>query len=76
MTNTQAKRILREKGYSWERGAKALGYSFTHLAHMLTGRRPVSLPAQERIRALPKSPVPFCNRGFALSRNRKHSTKK
>jgi len=76
MTNTQAKTILRDKGWGWKRGAKALGYSYAHLAYMLTGRRPLSKPAARRIFALPDSPVPYRTSGFALSHSRKHSTSK
>lgn len=65
MTAHTAKKILRRKGWGWQRASHALGYSYTHLAHTLTGRRPVSAPFASAIRALPPSPIPFRHSGFA-----------
>jgi len=66
MDSNKAKKILRSRGWSWKRAAEHMGYSYIHVAFMLTGRRPLSAPARERIAALPQSPVPYRNIGFAL----------
>ena len=59
-----ARAALRRKGYSYRRAAAALGCSFTHLSHVLTRRRE-SRRLLNRIAALPESPVPYRNSGFA-----------
>ena len=66
MTIARAKRILRARGWSWRRAAQHMGYSQSHLAQMLTGQRPLSMPAVQRIRALPQSTVHYRASGFAL----------
>ena len=71
MTNTQAKKELRDKGWGYLRAAEAMGYSFSHIAKSLAGERPVSRVMASRIRALPQSPKPYRLSGFALSRPRK-----
>lgn len=65
MTASAAKKLLRSKGWGWKRASQHMGYSYTHLAHTLTGRRPVSAPFVARLKALPPSPVPFRRSGFA-----------
>ncbi|RRJ95640.1 hypothetical protein Ga0100231_016490 [Opitutaceae bacterium TAV4] len=55
---------LRLKGWSWRRAAIALGCSYTHLAHTLTGRRSSDSLAS-RIDALPVSDRPYRASGFA-----------
>jgi len=77
MSHIEAKRIIREKGYSVRRGAVAMGYSYVHLAFMLTARRPVSRLAAKLIAALPPSPVAYQEKGFAAktlssSQRKKH----
>lgn len=70
MTANSAKKILRAKGWGWRRASEHMGYSYTHLAYVLTGRRPVSAPFVARVRALPQSPIPFRPSGFALKASR------
>jgi len=79
MTNTQAKIILRNKGWSVRRAAEAMGYHYTYLAYMLTGRCRLSRPAARGIFALHESAVPYRKSGFAAKpflhpRKRKHTT--
>jgi len=61
-----ARTLLIERGWSVRRAHKELGCSFTHLAHVLTGRR-VSNRLLRRIMSLPESPVPRRESGFAIS---------
>ncbi|EIP97499.1 hypothetical protein OpiT1DRAFT_01939 [Opitutaceae bacterium TAV1] len=60
---------MRRKGWSWRRAAIALGCSYTHLAHMLTGRRESAVLAA-RIDALPISEQPYRTSGFAAKREK------
>lgn len=71
MNSHTAKTLLRKKGWGWKRAAEAMGYSYTNVAHILTGRRPVSRPFVVRLKALPPSPVPYKSCGFAAGKKTK-----
>jgi transcriptional regulator with XRE-family HTH domain len=64
LSTTTIRQELRKKGWSWRRAAKAVGCSYTHLAHTLTGRRE-SNPLLQRLNALPPSTHPYRATGFA-----------
>ena len=66
---TDARRVatLRRKGWSWRRAAVALGCSYTHLSHTLTGRRSSAL-LTARIDALPKSETAYRASGFGADK--------
>ncbi len=51
-------------GQETRRAAEAVGCSYTHLAHTITGRRD-SQPLLKRLNALPQSTQPYRESGFA-----------
>lgn len=64
-STAQVRKDLRRKGWSWRRAAEAVGCSYTHLAHTLTGRRE-SQPLLKRLSALQPSTQPYRETGFSL----------
>jgi transcriptional regulator with XRE-family HTH domain len=53
LTVAQAKRHLKKTGWSYRKAADRLGYSYTHIAWVLTGRR-ISYTVLAAILELPK----------------------
>jgi hypothetical protein len=52
MTNANAKKLLKDRGWSYRTAAPRLGVTYQHLAFVLTGRRQ-SRSLLERIEAIP-----------------------
>ena len=63
MTRKQAKTMLREKGWSYRRGAGLLGVTYQHLSLVLNGHRE-SRRLLRAIAALPASTAQHRNSGF------------
>jgi len=68
LSASQARKSIRDKGYSFRRAALALGLSYSHVSKVLSGIHH-SETLLRRIDALPPSDVPFMCSGFAA---RKH----
>jgi len=60
----KAKRTLRARGWSYRRAAEFLGCSYPHVSYVLNGQRQ-SRRLLARIAAMPESPVPHRQSGFA-----------
>jgi transcriptional regulator with XRE-family HTH domain len=63
----QAKAMLRARGWSYRRGAVALGVTYQHLSMVLNGHRE-SRRLLQAIAELPDSPVPYMPVGFVRGR--------
>ena len=73
-TRKDAKRQLKQQGWSLRRAAEFLGRSTPHLSLVLDGHRE-SRNLLARIQSMPPSPVPYTPLGFALKSFKRTSKK-
>jgi hypothetical protein len=63
----KARLIMRARGWSVRRAAKAIGCTHVHLAYVLSGTR-TSRSLTEKLTNIGKSPTPYKAQGFGLKK--------